>query len=292
LPPLEKVRSAIPSLCKIIQTQTDVDTLTDAVWALSHLSRADDTAQDLTNCPGAVSALVSLLSNRDLAAFLAPCIRTLGNICDGNEAQIDTVIDHPEFFEAIYSLLAHKSKTIRRESLWTLSNIVTRTEKQKNRLLQSFPFVQKTISILKNDVDEVKKEALYVFSNALHHEEISDFVSFRDAGLLDCYISILQTENNNNALSWRPILEGIYSVLNIGKKMAVESHSEQNMVLVDFENRGVLSKFDTLQDSDDDSIYASVTKIIREFIPSIEIRPQRIESEDDDEEYDDDEEDF
>jgi len=291
LPPLEKVRSAIPSLCKIIQTQTDADTLIDAVWALSYLSRTDDAAQDLTNCPGAVSAFVSLLSNQD-SALLVPCIRTLGNICTGNEAQVDAVIDHPQFFERMYSLLDHKKKTIRRESLWTLSNIAAGIEKQRSRLHQSFPFVQKMISILRSDVNEVRKEALYVFSNALHHGEISVFVSFRDAGLLDCYISILQTENNYYDSSWRPILEGIYSMLNIGKKMAVESHSEQNMVLVDLENTGVLSKFDTLQDSDDDSIYESVTKIIREFIPSIEIRPQRRESEDSDEEYDDDDEDL
>ena len=61
LPDLEKVRIAIPTLCKIIYSQTDPDILADAAWALSYCSRVEYTLEDVMKCPKVVPALVSQL---------------------------------------------------------------------------------------------------------------------------------------------------------------------------------------------------------------------------------------
>jgi len=62
LPSLERVRSAIPTLCNVVCSQTDQDILIDAVWALSYLSRSGETIKDVMNCPKVIPILASLLS--------------------------------------------------------------------------------------------------------------------------------------------------------------------------------------------------------------------------------------
>jgi len=290
---IEKVKSAIPTLCKIIQSQTDEDILTDATEALSYLSRNQVVIEDLVSFPKTISALISQLSNPYIPLMLSS-LKIIGQICTGNEAQTDVVIDDPEFFENMYHLIDHKKRAVRREAIWTLSNIAAGTEKQKSKLLQSFPFVEKLVPYIKTDIDEIGREALYVFSNSLKHENISDFFTFKNAGLLDCCISILKNENNCLALTLKVVLEGVHFMLKIGRKIALEDQSEQNMVLDELEKAGALNKLDTLQDYHDTDVNEIVTKIIQEFIPSIEIKPQRTqpEDDDDDDDEDDDEEDL
>jgi len=288
LPPVDKVKSAIPTLCKAIQSQTELQVLTDASWALSYLTRTEATAQMLVDVPNAISALIPLLSTQDLA-LLVPSLRTLGNICTGDEAQTDAVIRHPEFFEKLWNIIDHKKKAVRRETMWILSNIAAGNEKQRDQLFKSFPFAEKLVSCIENDLPEVQREALWVVFNALKQEVTSEFWLFWNAGLLRCYISILRMHQTDSP-SLLKILEGIYYMLNVGKKMAIENNtgSEENMVLVELEKGEVLEKFDGLQDSDDEDICEIVRKIIQGFIPTIEIKSKREESED----YDDGEGDF
>ena len=66
-------------------------------------------------------------------------------------------------------------------------------------------------------------------------------------------------------------------MLNVGRKIARESQSEQNMVLVELEKSGALDKFDELQDHPERDIQIIVKEIIKEFMPFIELRPIREE---------------
>jgi len=130
-----------------------------------------------------------------------------------------------------------------------------------------------------------------VFTNALQHESVDDFRILRDIGILDCYISTLNDDSYGNygGSPLKIALEGIYFMLEIGRKIAKESQSEQNIVLAELENAKVLDRFDALQDHNDESLYAIAIKIIQEFIPSIEIKPRReeLENDSDEEDYDD-----
>jgi len=285
-PPIDKVKSATPVLCKSIQSQTDIDVLTDAAETLSFLSRTPSVIDDLISYPNTVSSLISLLSN-PYPTLMFKCLRVLGQICTGNEAQTDAVVDHPEFFAKMFHLIDHRKKAIRREAIWILSNIAAGSENQRKKLFQSFPFVNKLISCIELDIDEIKREALYVFANTLKHQSISDFLAFKDAGLLDRYISILKDENNCSAFSLKVTLQGINFMLQIARKMAIENNSEENLVLVELEKAGVLDSFETLQDYNHEGVYEYVANIIKDFIPSIELRPKRNQSEDSDEEEED-----
>jgi importin subunit alpha-1 len=41
LPPFNKVKDAIPTLCRVVGEEIDSEVLTDACWALSYLSDGD-----------------------------------------------------------------------------------------------------------------------------------------------------------------------------------------------------------------------------------------------------------
>jgi len=61
-PPIDQMKSTTPILCKIIESETDIDILVDAVQALSYLSGSPIVVEDVVSYPNAVSALVFLLS--------------------------------------------------------------------------------------------------------------------------------------------------------------------------------------------------------------------------------------
>jgi len=156
LPPLEKVKLAIPILCKVISSQSDSQILTDAIWALSSASKSQDGIEDMFRDPKVIHTLVSLLSNPYLPIMI-PCLKTIGNICFGTEAQIEAVIDHPEFFEKIESLIDHKKKVVRREILLPLSRIAAGPEKQRNKMFHRHSLLKKVVFMANQDIPEVRR---------------------------------------------------------------------------------------------------------------------------------------
>ena len=119
-----------------------------------------------------------------------------------------------------------------------------------------------------------------MFTNTLNHEDVGDFFMLWKAGVLDCFIPLLET--STDTLSLILSLEAIYYMLKIGRKIAAENQSDENMVLVELEKFGALDKFDELQDHQDMEVQATVMRIIKEFMPFIELR--LIEEEFEDEE--------
>jgi importin subunit alpha-6/7 len=72
-----------------------------------------------------VPTLIKNISNT-LLSILIPCLRTLGNICTGNNVQTDHVLGLGALPE-IFKLLGHTKKAVRREACWVLSNIAAGT---------------------------------------------------------------------------------------------------------------------------------------------------------------------
>jgi len=73
------------------------------------------------------------------------------------------VINCPEFFGKIYTLLEHFDQSVKKESLWVMSNITAGTAVQNAQLFKSFPFLAKLISFFENDDDVVSKFILRDF---------------------------------------------------------------------------------------------------------------------------------
>lgn len=91
LPKFDYVRNTIPTFAKVIKEETDSEVLTDALWALSYLSDGDEARIDMVIETNIIPSLVDLLTHPFLPIVI-PCLRTLGNIVTGNDAQTNQVI--------------------------------------------------------------------------------------------------------------------------------------------------------------------------------------------------------
>jgi len=265
-PEVAYVRAAIPTLFNAIHQQDDREVLTDATWALSFLSDDESSLGIIMGCPNAIPDLVAIMSMKEQIAILMPCLRTLGNICTGNDYQTDMVIECPGFLENLYNLMENERVSVRRESLWIMSNITAGTGSQITKFFASFPFVERLVSCIQNDPsDDVRAEGLWVFSNALISGNTDIFETLWDAKVLDCFVLILQTMDKAPML--KASLDGIYSMLKTGAEgMFFEHGKEENIVLVELEKAGALERLEALQDFDDEDVYETAEKIINEFI--------------------------
>ena len=88
---------------------------------------------------------------------------------------------------------------------------------------------------------------MYVFSNLLQHENMNEAFILWNAGVLNCFIVMLDILTYPVPLEVN--LKGFYHMLKLGEKIMTEGKSEKNMVLVELEKAGVTRKIDELQDS-------------------------------------------
>ena len=126
-PPFETVRPALPLLARLLFSQ-DMETVTDACWALSYLSDGPNERIDAVLNSGVAPRLVELLSHT-AASVQTPALRTVGNIVTGDDSQTQFIINL-NALPALLWLLDHPKKNIRKEACWTLSNITAGTSDQ------------------------------------------------------------------------------------------------------------------------------------------------------------------
>ena len=90
-PNFELVKPALPLLARLLFSQ-DMETVTDACWALSYLSDGpNDRIQAVLNA-GVAPRLVELL-NSPTASVQTPALRTVGNIVTGDDSQTQFILN-------------------------------------------------------------------------------------------------------------------------------------------------------------------------------------------------------
>jgi hypothetical protein len=70
---------------------------------------------------GALPKLIQLIEHQDLSISV-PCLRTLGNILTGTDAETQACIDSG-ILVPLLKLLEHPKKPVRKEVVWSISNI-------------------------------------------------------------------------------------------------------------------------------------------------------------------------
>ncbi|KAI3949029.1 hypothetical protein MKW98_021635 [Papaver atlanticum] len=106
---------------------SDEEILTDACWALSHISK--DKIEALIEA-GVCSRLVTLLHHPYPTVYI-PSLRTIGHIVTGNDEQTQVIIEGSYCYNpgvlmlsCFHQLLTQNySKNIKRETCWAISNI-------------------------------------------------------------------------------------------------------------------------------------------------------------------------
>ena len=132
--------------------------MTDSLWALSYLSDGDDDRINACVQAGITNEIVSKLSH-DQVKIITPALRIIGNLVSGNEFATQTVID-ANVLPALFTLLDHPKKGIRKEACWALSNITAGTPSQIETVLSHTDIMRKIVELAEHANWDVRKEAV------------------------------------------------------------------------------------------------------------------------------------
>jgi len=257
-PDLCLVRDAIPVLCRIIMKEHDADVLTDATWSLSYLSRMDDAVIGTIVETGIIPSLIKHLDNPFLSVLI-PSIRTIGNICSGNEAETNAVLFNSDFLPNLLQLMNHEKKAVKREACWTLSNITAGNSLQITAVVKYPGMIEKLVELCSSDVVEVSREAAWVLSNATNHSTLELKSFLHEKRTLECFVYLLESPDMRIK---RVVLEGILNFLTAGDKEILEKGKTTNEYKEYLVNNGAGETIVELMKSKDEDVSSKATEIV------------------------------
>jgi hypothetical protein len=162
-PQLKKVAIAVPVLARFIYT-TDVDILSDSLWALHFLSdMGDSKCITMIIEHGICPKLVEYLDHPNISVQ-CPALRIIGNICTGDDEQTQYIMNL-NILNQLKNLLHSKNLSIRKETCWVLSNVAAGNTNQVQQLINHKQIIARLIQISCEDEISAKREALWVLSN-------------------------------------------------------------------------------------------------------------------------------
>jgi len=211
LPPFYAVKNTIPIFARVIATQEDIDTLTDAAWALSFLSdgSSHEEKTQMVFDSGVVPYLVKLL-DQSCISLVTPCLKTIGSILTGSIEVSNGVLEIPGVVEALFRFLSHSKKILRREAAWTISNIAAGSPQNLEYLLPACYLDQIFKSSLYEPVLEVRREVTWVLGNAMQTADDRQLKILFDRGILQHMSKIIQCKEDQK--SQEVALEGVATI--------------------------------------------------------------------------------
>lgn len=264
-PPFEKIQAIVPMVAHLVRTD-DVEVLTDSAWALSYIS--DDQNPNNRKIQavidsGVVPRLVKCLQHHS-ASVQVPALRCVGNIVTGDDLQTEEVLRHNPL-DALLGLMAHRKKSIRKEACWTISNITAGNSAQIQMVINAH-IIPPLVALLRDSEFDIQKEASWAVSNATSGgtpDQIRHLVQHAAipalCELFKCHdVKVVQVA-----------LEGMNNILAVGKRDADGMNGENKFTDIMEECNG-LDYLEDLQRHDNQEIYDSSVKMLREFFDSEE----------------------
>jgi importin subunit alpha-1 len=162
-PPIEVIRLSLPMLARLLYSE-DIETLVDALWALSYFTDSDEGDMLQMTIESGVCARLAVLLKHDSVAVQTPALRTIGNIVTGDEVQTQVIINHGAL-ESLQFVLDSTRKVLKKEACWAVSNVMAGNKEQIQASIDA-NLVPQLVTILKNGTNkETKREACWALSN-------------------------------------------------------------------------------------------------------------------------------
>ena len=255
-PDFAAVQAALPCLAVLLSSD-DTEILTDACWALSHLSDGDDARIQAVVNAEVVPRMVVLLGHPD-ASVRTPAVRCVGNIVSGNAAQTDAVLACGALAQ-MHALLGDASKSLRKESCWALSNVMAGTRAQVAAVFESGLVGDLLADLLSNDDFDVKKEAAWCVSNAAVGGDGAQAERLVESGAVAAMCELLSCQD---AAVCQLAVEAVANVLSTGERMGQEVLDRHCQAV---EEAGGLDALEELQSHANDAIYKKAVHILERF---------------------------
>ena len=205
-PDFNRVRDALPVLQRLLYSN-DMETVTDACWALSYLSDGPNERIEAVLESGVAPRLVELLHTQSSAQ--TPALRTVGNIATGDDGQTQRIINL-NVLPSLLWMLDNPKKNLRKEACWTISNITAGTREQIQAIMQA-GIIPKLIELLQTAEFDIQKEATWAVSNATSGGDEHQILYLVQEGAIPPLCKLLGA---HDAKVVTVALEGLENILN------------------------------------------------------------------------------
>lgn len=208
-PKFELVHPALPLLAHLLFS-SDMETVTDACWALSFMSDGPNEHIAAVLDAGVAPRLVELLGS-STATVQTPALRAVGNIVTGDDSQTQMIINL-NALPALLWMLDNPKKNVRKEACWTISNITAGTPQQIAAVIEA-GVMPKLIQLLSCSDFEVRKEAAWAVSNATSGGNPQQIMNIASQNAIPPLCELL---NVQDVRVIKVALEGLDNMLRVG----------------------------------------------------------------------------
>ncbi|CAG9325317.1 unnamed protein product [Blepharisma stoltei] len=258
LPEYSILCPAIPALFKVFQTFSDIETLSNCLWAFAILSEESvDAGQKLIDL-GATSRIFEFINDKESELQL-PAIRIVGNISAGPDPQTEFILNSQAPILLAKELKSNR-KSIRKEAVWSLSNLCVGTEAQLEILFKLGIF-KGIIQILNRDSLGVQEEALWAISNTISKASASQINELVNLGVIPALCNMLSCNSS------KPIYISLLAIENILKCGSTheKNGSKVNCYAMQVDGCGGLTVLENLQSHKLEKIYTKSKSIIETY---------------------------
>lgn len=259
-PSWDQIAPALPILVQILY-QSDEDLVGEASWAVAYMSDGSSQALEGIIQSGVVPRLVQLLASRQYMVQ-ASCVRTLGNIVTGDDAQTQLVIDAGAL-PAFGRLFVSTSRSILRETCWAISNVTAGNVEQIKAVIEA-NLIPPLIQNLAAEFFSIKREACWAVCNATSvHASCPDVIKYLvSQGCIKPLCDILTVKDVKII---QVALDGLENILAVGQMEAINTDDHMNPYALHIEEAGGLATISALQEHINMNIYHKSKSIIDKY---------------------------